>query len=102
MNRTKLRKIYRAIGSLSEPRPDRLAERATAADAVRRHAEHGLVAIVHGGIDCDGYRFDGCVRIVRAVPSIVEHEINGLYEHAEGPTWAHVMRPSRVSAQGAA
>lgn len=98
MNKRKLRKLARSIARISEPRTDRLAERATAADAVRRHAENGLVAIVHGGIDCDGARFDGRVRIVRAVPSIVEREVDEIYEHAEGPTWAYVMRPSRVAA----
>ena len=76
--------------------PAPLQQRAALAREVHRLAEHGYVAMVHGGMDCDGSAWNDRVRLLRAIPVAVEREVNDFYANAEGPQWHHLAAPSTV------
>lgn len=61
---------------------------------VRDLAEGGKVALVNGGMDCDCSRWENSVSMVPATVRAVDEWIESFYEHAEGPQWHYVERPS--------
>ena len=72
----------------------RLQKRQVLASTIRKHAENGKVAIVHGGRDCDMVEVHGLVRLLPATVTHVEQFIQELFDGAEGPIWWNVARPS--------
>lgn len=73
---------------------DWLARRALRKRVIDAKAERGLIAMVHGGQDCDGGRWDNCVTYL---PATTMHTIaweNAELEWADGPRWFHLARPS--------
>lgn len=89
--RRKLVKMYKEIAIRH---PDRLEQRAERAVRIAERQEGGEVAIVYGGVDCDGGRWDDCTAIVPATVVAVEHWLNDYYDGAEGPQWHRLSRPS--------
>lgn len=75
---------------------DDLASKALIAERIKRLAEDGKIAIVYGGMDCDGARWDNRVAIMPAVLVVVLHWIDTYHEHAEGPQWQRIESPSRA------
>lgn len=73
---------------------DRLAARQTLAARIRECAEDGRVAVVHGGIDCDGGRWDDVVVILPATVMDVARWDDDFFDHAEGPQWRRLRTPS--------
>ena len=62
--------------------------------AIAELAEHGRVAVVESGRDCDGVQYSGRVRIIRArLRDFLELE-NGIAEWADGPFRLQLERPS--------
>jgi hypothetical protein len=62
--------------------------------AIAELAEHGRVAVVESGRDCDGVQYSGRVRIIRArLKDFLELE-NGIAEWADGPFRLQLERPS--------
>lgn len=76
--------------------PDRLATRAVLADYIASHAEHGHVAIVHSGRDCDGTSWSGVVVIIQATVIAVESWADNFDANAEGWQSWYIDRPSAV------
>ena len=70
--------------------------------AIAELAEHGRVAVVESGRDCDGVQYSGRVRIIRArLKDFLELE-DGIAEWADGPFRLQLERPSiarRIEAQ---
>ena len=62
--------------------------------AIAELAEHGRVAVVESGRDCDGVRYSGRVRVIRArLKDLLELE-DGIAEWADGPFTLRLERPS--------
>jgi len=92
---SKLRKVFAQIARMNRVQyPDYLAERAKLAQRVRDAAEDGMVVLVRNGTDCDGVRYSGVTRPVKAVPYLVHREIEKDYEYADGPMSIGVVSPS--------
>jgi hypothetical protein len=91
----KRRKCYhRLVRDFLRSREDRLARRQQLQACIAEHAENGRVALVSGGIDCDGGRWDNRVSLVTATVVAVELWIEKYHEYAEGPQWQTVEKPS--------
>lgn len=76
--------------------PDMLERRQALKHAIERKQEDGRIAVVFGGVDCDGGMWDNRVDLIPAnVVAFIRWE--NLYEDgAEGPQWHHIARPSEV------
>lgn len=62
--------------------------------AIAELAEHGRVAVVESGRDCDGVQYSGRVRVIRArLKDFLELE-DGIAEWADGPFTLRLERPS--------
>lgn len=59
-------------------------------------AEHGEVAIVEGGMDCDGIQYFGYVTILPADVRAVEDHIAKRLAWADGPMNFQLMKPSEA------
>lgn len=59
-------------------------------------AEHGEVAVVTAGMDCDCSCWSGRVSILPANVMFVERWLNEFYDSAEGPQSHEIMRPSEA------
>lgn len=70
--------------------------------AIAELAEHGRIAVVESGRDCDGVQYSGQVRIIRArLRDFLELE-DGIAKWADGPFTLRLERPSiarRIEAQ---
>ena len=66
-------------------------------EARKLHAYMPMVAIVHGGRDCDCVEVSGIVDLVPANWRAVDAFVNRLYEGAEGPIWWHIEKPSAAA-----
>ena len=53
-----------------------------------------MVAIVYGGIDCDGGRWDNRVSLVPSIITVVEQWAERYHDRAEGPQWQRLERPA--------
>jgi len=92
------RKIARQIVKAStKGQVDRLAERVRQQTRIAELAENGRIAIVYGGIDCDGGRWDNRVALVPATVVAVNRWIDRYHFNAEGPQWQTLARPSEVA-----
>lgn len=94
MNPRLRRKLIKMCKEYSATIDDRLAERAARAARIAERQEDGKIVVVHGGIDCDGGRWDDCCRTLPAIPRAVEKWIDDYYDGAEGPQWFYLSRPS--------
>lgn len=56
--------------------------------------EGGVVALIESGMDCDGARYSGRVRIVPATWQAVVHEEDRIQSWADGPCHVYIERPS--------
>lgn len=56
--------------------------------------EQGAIAIIHGGIDCDGGRWDNRVVMAAATVAAVERWSNQYKARAEGPQWQTLEKPT--------
>ena len=62
--------------------------------AISELAEHNRIAVVESGRDCDGVRYSGRVRVIRArLKDLLELE-DGIAEWADGPFTLRLERPS--------
>ena len=61
---------------------------------VKDCAEHGEVAMVWSGRDCDGVRYTGHVHLVDASVKEVDREAAYTYGWADGPCGFYIERPS--------
>ena len=62
--------------------------------AIAELAEHGRVAVVESGRDCDGVQYSGRVRIIRArLRDFLELE-KRIFEWPDGPFHLSLERPS--------
>ena len=62
--------------------------------AMAELAEHGRVAVVESGRDCDGVQYSGRVHVIRArLKNFLELE-DGIAEWADGPFTLRLERPS--------
>ena len=62
--------------------------------AIAELAEHGRVAVVESGRDCDGVQYSGRVRIIRArLRDFLELE-DAIAEWADGPFRLQLERPN--------
>ena len=62
--------------------------------AIAELAEHGRVAVVESGRDCDGVQYSGRVRIIRArLKDFLELE-KRIFEWPDGPFHLSLERPS--------
>lgn len=86
-----LAKLYGA--RLKERRFARL-QRLAFLQQIRDYAEDGQIAVVWSGMDCDGVRYSGDVRMVSATKQDVTEHIDHVYEWADGPCVYSLMRPS--------
>lgn len=96
MNDRMKRLMKRIVKDSPRAREDYLAERQRLARKIRSMAERGEVAIVHGGIDCDGSRWDDRVAYVPALPVAVEKWLDDYNDGAEGPQWTSIWKPSEA------
>lgn len=56
--------------------------------------EQSKVAIVFGGIDCDGVRYDNHVSMIDASVEQYQQRISCEQQSAEGPLWYRIEKPS--------
>ena len=75
-------------------RVDPLAQRAKLKARLAELQEEGKIALVHGGIDCDGGRWDNRVAMVSATVIAVERWSDRYKAQAEGPQWQTLEKPS--------
>jgi hypothetical protein len=73
-----------------------LSDRPRMKGIIQQYEEDGKIAIVYGGMDCDGCKWDGCVDIVPAQLVHVESWISHYYEWAEGYQWHDFAKPSQA------
>ena len=78
------------------PITPRLNVRQNMAAHIAKHSENGQVAMVYGGMDCDGARWDNRIERVPATVMHVERWANNYMDNAEGPQWWHIESPSEV------
>ena len=91
----KLKKMYRGF---TRQNPDRLESRQRLHSAINTYAENNQIAVVYGGIDCDGGMWNNCTTIIPAnVMSVVQWE-QDYYDNAEGQQWHDLAKPSEVQA----
>jgi hypothetical protein len=90
-NRSLIRRLCR---ELYRNKVDFLARRADLKARIGQLQESGKVAIVYGGIDCDGGRWDNRVSEVPAIPVAVERWHDRYEAQAEGPQWQTLEKPS--------
>lgn len=89
------KRFLRSAAKISTaPRTDPLAARAELRSTLDRLAEDGRIAIVHGGLDCDGVQVSGCVDTLPAQAMAVERWRDRMHAQAEGPLWGHLEAPS--------
>ena len=93
-NRSLIRGLFR---ELNRNKVDSLALRIERKKQLADLQEDGMVAIVYGGIDCDGSRWDNCVSLVPATITAVEQWAERYHAQAEGPQWQRLERPSVVA-----
>jgi hypothetical protein len=86
--------IRRLVRELNRNKVDFLARRADLKTKIAELQEGGKVAIVYGGIDCDGGRWDNRVSEVSAIPVAVERWYDRYEAQAEGPQWQILEKPS--------
>src|SRR5687768_10297818 len=89
--RSLIRRLFR---ELNRNKVDFLARRADLKTRIGQLQENGKVAIVYGGIDCDGGRWDNRVSEVPAIPVTVERWHDRYEAQAEGPHWQTLEKPS--------
>ena len=63
-------------------------------DSIAKCAENGKVAIVFGGVDCDGVNFDNCVAFIKADIESYDLWISESQRAADGPMWCRLEKPS--------
>jgi hypothetical protein len=90
-NRSLIRRLFR---ELNRNKVDSLALRIERKKQLADLQEDGIVAIVYGGIDCDGGRWDNRVSLVPATITAVEQWAERYHAQAEGPQWQRLERPS--------
>ena len=66
---------------------------------IRNLAENGKVALVEGGMDCDGVRYSGKVRLVDATVAEVDAHIEHACNWADGPIHFSIEAPSVAEAE---
>jgi hypothetical protein len=93
-NRSASRRICRL---LNRHKVDLLARRANLKKSLAELQEGGEVAIVYGGIDCDGGRWDNRVTKVSAIPVAGERWHDRYEAQAEGPQWQRLEKPSAAA-----
>ncbi|WP_262267278.1 MULTISPECIES: hypothetical protein [Microvirga] len=89
--------IRRLVRELNRNKVNFLARRADLKTRIGQLQESGKVAIVYGGIDCDGGRWDNRVSMVPAIPMAVERWYDRYEAQAEGPQWQTLEKPSVAS-----
>jgi len=89
--RSLIRRLFR---ELNRNKVDFLAQRIERKKRLAELQEGGMVAIVYGGIDCDGGRWDNRVSLVPATITAVEQWAERYHAQAEGPQWQRLGRPS--------
>jgi hypothetical protein len=89
--------IRRLCRELNRNKVDFLARRADLKTRIGQLQEGGKIAIVYGGIDCDGGRWDNRVTKVPAIPGAVERWHDRYEAQAEGPQWQALEKPSVAS-----
>ena len=97
INKRMRRMIRQIVKQRTYDTIDPLASKQRLLEKIQRRAEGGKVAMVYGGIDCDGVRVDNCVSMLPASDAVVDRWLTQLYDDAEGPTWAHVAAPSETA-----
>jgi hypothetical protein len=92
---SELRLVLRRLGrKLLRGRIDPLTQRSTLKTRLAELQEEGQIAITHGGIDCDGGRWDNRVALVPATIVAVERWLDRYRAQAEGRQWQSLERPS--------
>ena len=92
---SELRRVLRRLSrKLLRGRIDPLTQRGTLKTHLAELQEEGQIAIVYGGIDCDGGRWDNRVIIVPATVIAVERWVDRYHAQAEGQQWQSLERPS--------
>lgn len=66
---------------------------------IRTLAEDGKIALVESGMDCDGVRYSGSVRIVDATVAAVDAAIEHATDWADGPIYFGLEAPSVAAAE---
>lgn len=94
-DRKLLSQLFRKL-RFASAKEDPLAIRQVFAEQVRCCSQGGTVAVVFGGMDCDGVEFGNRVRVVQAVPVVVNKEIEEAYEWADGPLSYRLEYPDRA------
>jgi hypothetical protein len=86
--------IRRLCRELNRNKVDFLARRADLKARIGQLQENGKIAIVYGGTDCDGGRWDNRVSEVPAIPVAVGRWHDRYEAQAEGPQWQTLEKPS--------
>lgn len=96
-----LRRNFKGYKRLSNGRivpcgKDFLVSRQNLLARIHECAEDGMVAIVSGGIDCDGVQWDNDVTYVAASVAYVEWWERDFNYSAEGRQWWYLEEPSKA------
>ena len=96
-----LRRNFKGYKRLNDGRivpcgKDYLVLRQNMLTRIHECAEGGMVAIVSGGIDCDGVQWDNNVTYVNASVAYVEWWERDFNYNAEGRQWYHIEEPSKA------
>lgn len=73
---------------------ERTQRRVTFLRSIRECNEHGSVAVVWSGMDCDCVKYSGEVRIVEASLQAVCAHIDSVYDSADGTCSFTIEKPS--------
>lgn len=92
MDKQRIRKLFRKIGR-DHQRPDRLADRQRMIDHINACKRHGVVAVISGGQDCDGYKWDGNRTLIPATLTHFRAWEDKTLSWADGPRWYSIERP---------
>ena len=73
---------------------DKVQGRIDVARKLRTYAEHGYIAVIESGMDCDCVAYSGHVHLFSAAPERFWREVDNMYYNAEGPITWYLERPS--------
>jgi len=88
--------VRRLCGQIYRNRPDPLVGRVKLAAPLAELQEEGQIAVVHGGIDCDGGRWDNRVAVIPATVAAIVCWSDRFAAQAEGDQWQTLAKPSLV------
>ena len=77
-------------------RRDYLSERQETSQRIAELQEDGIISVVSGGRDCDGYQVDNDVYEISASVMALELWLRAFVDGADGPCWSYLARPSEV------